>query len=666
MTDFESLRWKMVSHQIAGRGIRQERVLDAMRTVAREAFVPADLAEFAYDDTPLPIEGERTIAQPFVVALMAEVLDLSSHDRVLEIGSGSGYSTAVLSRIAREIYTVESHEGLAELALRRCESLGYTNVYVRHGSESLGWREHAPYDAVVVSGGGPDVPAPLLAQLSIDGRLVIPVGSDPREQEIVRVVRRGYERYERENLGAVRFVPENGAEPRNEAEQPPATIPFARRGRGWARATSRLIRETAEPVSDLEQLDLGPLMERIGESRVVTLGGATHGTAEFRRMCARITRELIQKRGFTIVATEADWADAAQVDRRIRGGGTPAVGGSAFARFPTWMWRNREVRDFVDWLGRYNASFGDSARRVGFHGLDLYGMYASRDLVLRYLDRVDAEAARVARIRFGCLTPWEQDPALYRRAALSRGYADHETAIVARLLDMLEQRFEHALVDGESWLGTGRDRRAVSNAECYYRLMYYATRGSWALRDQHMFETLERLLERFGPESRAVVWQHSSHAGDAAHTEMGARGERNVGMLARQKYGSEAFLIGFGTNSGTVATASEWGGPVKFRQIRESHSQSYGRLFHDADRPAFMLNLRHPERAELREELAEPRLERAIDVIYRPETELRSHYFQASLPLQFDAYVWFDQTHAVTPIPVRERRGEPEIHPFGP
>jgi protein-L-isoaspartate(D-aspartate) O-methyltransferase len=658
MVDFESLRWQMVSRHVAARGIRQARVLDAIRTVPREAFVPEALVEFAYEDAPLPVDEQEIVAQPFVVALLAELLDLSPHDRVLEIGSGSGYSAAVLSRIAREVYTVERSEGLAELARRRCERLGYTNVYVLHGSGALGWREHAPYDAMVISGGGTDVPDPLLAQLSIDGRLVIPIGDDPRSQEVVRVARRGYERYDRENLGGLRFVPSTGGEVRDDAAPP--MIPSARRARSWTRAASRLIREVADPVPGFEQLELGPLLERIGQSRVVLLGGATYGTAEFPLMCARITQELIRKHGFTVVAVEADGADAEQVDSSIRGVGTRAAFRGAFARFPTWMWRNREVRDFVRWLGEYNASFGDTARRASFHGLDLYGLHASRDAVLRHLEEVDPESARVARVRYGCLTPWEEDPALFRRAALPTGYAAHEAAIVATLGDMLQQRLRHPGSDGGRSLGAAESARLVAGAERYYRQLYYGSRASWSLRDQHMFETLERLLERAGPESKAVVWQHSSHAGDAAYTEMGARGERNVGARARLRYGDEAFLIGFGTDSGTLATASVWGAPVEFRKIRSSHPESYGRLFHDAGVPALLLHLRDPVREEVRDELADPRLERAIDVIYRPETEVRSHYFQASLPRQFDAYVWFDQTRAVTPLAERDVRSAPE------
>jgi protein-L-isoaspartate(D-aspartate) O-methyltransferase len=664
MSELESLRWQMVDRHIAARGIRDERVLDALRTVPREAFVPADLVEFAYDDTPLPIEAERTLAQPFVVALMAAALELSPHDRVLEVDSGAGFGTAVLSRLAGEVYTIESNEIAAELVRRRCESLGYTNVYVLNADGTLGWREHAPYDAIAVAAGGPGTPDPLLAQLAIDGRLVMLIGRHPRTQELMRFTRRGYDRYERENLGPIRFVPPLGAGGWKTADRPPAALFSRTSARSGTRRLSRLVREVAAPVSDLEDLDLGPLLERIGKSRVVLLGGATNGTSEFQRMRTRITRELIVNHGFTAVAVEADWPDAAKLDRYVRNVTASPTREIAFTRFPTWMWRNREMRDFVHWLAAHNSGVSDPSRRAGFHGLDLYGLYASRDAVLRRLDEVDAEAARVARHRYGRLTPWEQDPALYPRAALPRGYALGERAVVATLRDMLRRRLECSEKSHGRSFEVDHAARVLADAERYYRLLFYGCRESWNLRSRHMFETLQSLLESRGPDSKAVVWQHNCQVGSGAHTEMGARGEQNLGMLVRERYGSDAFVVGFGTDRGTVAASSEWGGKLEIKKIRPAHPESYEGICHRSEVPAFLLHLRDPERVELREELAEPRLERAIGVVYRPEVELHSHYFQSSLSLRFDEYIWFDDTCAVTPLEPGEVRGMPESYPF--
>jgi protein-L-isoaspartate(D-aspartate) O-methyltransferase len=233
------------------------------------------------------------------------------------------------------------------------------------------------------------------------------------------------------------------------------------------------------------------------------------------------------------------------------------------------------------------------------------------------------------------------------------------------LRDMLSRRLDYQLRDGESFIDALQNARVVANAERYYRAMYYGSRESWNLRDEHMFETLQVLLAFRGPQTKAVIWEHNSHVGNAAATEMGARGELNVGQLARETFGDAAYSIGFGTDRGTVAAATDWDGPMEVKQVRPSHPDSYERLCHSSAIDAFFLPLRHPRRDEVRAELEAARLERAIGVIYRPETELASHYFHAVLPSQFDEWIWFDETRAVTPLGRVETRGEPETYPFG-
>jgi len=327
------------------------------------------------------------------------------------------------------------------------------------------------------------------------------------------------------------------------------------------------------------------------------------------------------------------------------------------------MWRNHEVLQFVEWLREWNAG---GRGRAGFYGLDLYSMYRSIRLVLDYLDRVDPRAARIARERYGCLTPWEGDPATYGRAAVSRRYRVCEKEAVAMLRDMLARELEYAAHEGEHFLDAVGNARVVANAERYYRAMYYGGEESWNLRDQHMFETLKAVLRYHGPQAKAVVWEHNSHLGDAAATEMGVRGQLNVGHLCRQAFGDGAYLIGFGTDHGTVAAAHDWDGPMAVMNVRPAHPQSYERLCHDSGVPAFFLHLRAPVREAIREELEPPRLERAIGVVYRPETELASHYFHAVLPRQFDEWIWFDETRAVRPVTDGEAGGLPRAHPFAP
>jgi erythromycin esterase-like protein len=328
------------------------------------------------------------------------------------------------------------------------------------------------------------------------------------------------------------------------------------------------------------------------------------------------------------------------------------------------MWRNEEVRGFVDWLREHNADRAP-AKRVAFHGLDLYSLYNSIAAVLEYLDEVDPEAAVVARERYGCLTPFEPDPAAYARMSLSPGYAGCEAPVVEMLRDLQQRHRGYAEQDGDRFLDVVQNARLVANAEEYYRSMFYGSRSAWNLRDGHMFETLEALLVHHGEGSRGVIWAHNSHVGDARATDMSRRGEFNIGQLCRARFGEAVYTIGFGTDTGTVAAASNWGEPMEVKTLRSALPDSYERLCHETGRAGFLLPLGKHGDAQVREGLGEPRLERAVGVIYRPETERASHYFHAALPAQFDEYIWVDRSRAVTPLDSRELEGAADTYPFG-
>jgi len=657
LPDFARLRREMVDKHIRARGVRSEPVLAAMAKVPREAFLPGELHEFAYEDSALPIAAEQTISQPYIVALMLDALALEGGERVLEIGTGSGYAAAVLAEIAGEVFTVERIGQLAEKSAAVLSGLGYGNVHVMHGDGTRGWPDHAPYDAIVVAAGGPAVPEALRKQLKVGGRLVIPVGEDQRAQELVRVTRISEDEYKTEDLADVRFVPLLGQHGFRAPAQDERRV-IKLRGEPLAHAVAG----AAEPFDDIHGADLGPLLARIGDARVVLLGEASHGTSEFYAMRARISRELITRKGFNFVAIEGDWPDAARIDHYVRHRETPPSEWTAFARFPTWMWRNAEVRGFVDWLRGHNAVFKPD-RRVAFHGLDLYSLYASIRAVLDYLDEIDPASAKVARKRYGCLTPWQADPATYGHAALTGSYPTCEEDVARTLTDLLGKRAAYVARDGERFLDAVQNAKLVQNAERYYRIMYYGSRASWNLRDGHMFETLKTLLAHHGPNSKGIVWAHNSHIGNAAATEMSARGEHNIGQLCRETFGEACYAIGFGTDHGTVAAASDWDEPMEIKQVRPALANSYERLCHESDVKRFLLPLRG-DSAHARG-LLTPRLERAIGVIYRPETERLSHYFEAVLPRQFDEYVWFDETHAVTPFKAQELEAMPGTYPFG-
>lgn len=665
MTNMQQAREQMVERQVARRGVRDPRVLAAMRQTPREAFVSEDLEEFAYEDSPLPIEAGQTISQPYIVALMLEAAKIGPTDRVLEVGAGSGYAAAVASLMARAVFAIERHEALAQLAAERIRRLGYDNVRVRTSDGTRGWPEAAPFDVILVSAGGPFVPEALKNELVIGGRLVMPVGETRTAQRLVRVTRDSEDQFRSETLGEVTFVPLIGDQGwAAEQAVAPSSQPVSFDEQAANPSVSRLIARAAEPLPDFDDPEFGRMFDRFASAKVVLLGEASHGTSEFYHARAAITRRLIEQHGFRIVAVEADWPDAASLDRYVRDLPSPPHAEPPFRRFPTWMWRNTDVEAFVEWLRARNSACS-MQERAGFYGLDLYSLNASIRAVLDYLDQVDPPSADIARRRYGCLTPWAKEPQAYGRMALKAGYALCEAGVVQTLSDLLKRRLDYARHDGDRFLDATQNARLVQNAEAYYRAMYYGAAESWNLRDSHMFDTLCALLDA-KPGSKAVVWAHNSHIGDASETEMGlVREELNIGQLCRERFGRDAALIGLGTHGGTVACASDWDEPMQVKPVNPSRADSYERLAHDSGVGRFLLDLREGVHPPLRQALLRERLERFIGVIYRPETERWSHYSECCLPRQFDAYVWFDQTSAVIPLPTRQSHGADETYPFG-
>jgi erythromycin esterase-like protein/predicted phosphoribosyltransferase len=400
-----------------------------------------------------------------------------------------------------------------------------------------------------------------------------------------------------------------------------------------------------------------PIIDAARDARVVLLGEATHGTHEFYRERAFITRRLIAECGFSAVAIEGDWPDAYRINRFARGGGhdEDAVEALAdFGRFPTWMWRNADVLDFIGWLRSHNDA-RPAAQKAGFYGLDLYSLRSSTQAVLAYLDKVDPTAAARARTRYGCLDRFGDELQQYGYAAGFGLSESCERQVVSQLLELHEKRAEYASRDGrvapDDYFFAEQNARLVRNAEAYYRTMFRGHVESWNLRDRHMTETLGDLLDFLdtaGPRARVVVWAHNSHLGDARATQMRELGELNVGQLARLRFGSGAVLVGFTTHHGTVTAASEWDGPAHRKTVRPSLPGSYERLFHDTGHSRFLLRMSAD--SELAAALAAPRLERAIGVLYLPDTERQSHYFHARLSEQFDFLLHFDETRAVEPL----------------
>lgn len=422
----------------------------------------------------------------------------------------------------------------------------------------------------------------------------------------------------------------------------------------------------AEPLPDLDDPAFGRLFDRFGDARVVLLGAATHGTAEFYRARAAITRWMVENRGFNIIALDADWPDARVLDARVRGRKRPA-GSEAFARGPNWMWRNAEFDAFLGWLTAHNRDRPLGAQ-AAIYGLDRYNLIGSMRAAVEHLDRVDPEAAAVARERYGGLNPWAQEPQAYGRMAVSGRYAGCEGAVTGMLVDRLSRQLRETAGSDEALLDATESARLLRDAEAYYRAMYYGGGEAWNLRGGHMFETLKGLLDAKGRDAKAIVWAHNAHVGDARATEMGiVRDELNLGQLCRQAWADETRLIGFGTNAGTVACAGAWDGPMEVKALRPSLAESQERQSHNAGVDRFLLDLRTHVHSATRRALAAPRLERFVGMSYQPETERFSHYAECRLPEQFDAWVWFDETRAITPLPapaIGAREDDP--WPFGP
>lgn len=437
----------------------------------------------------------------------------------------------------------------------------------------------------------------------------------------------------------------------------------------------RAVLDAAQPMTG-GRTDLDALVEQADGKHVVLIGEASHGTHEFYRLRAELTKRLITEKGFGAVAAEADWPDSLRVNRFVRGLGddpdaVDALGG--FERFPSWMWRNADVLDFVGWLRDHNDSMEDP-RKVGFYGLDLYSLHASMKAVIEYLEARDKDAAWRARERYACFDLHGDDPQAYGR---STGFGRTETCqseVVAVLIELQKRRDRLLAQEGalaeDDYFAAEMNACVVKDAEEYYRSMYRGRVSSWNLRDTHMADTLDSLLRHLRVRSpgmgRVVVWAHNSHVGDARATAMGAQGELNTGQLARERHPGHALLVGFSTHSGTVTAASDWGEPTERKRVRPALRGSYEHIFHQTGLSEFLLPL--TDLGEAAGALKQERPQRAIGVIYRPETERMSHYYEVSLPRQFDAIIHVDHTRALEPLERTSKWdvGEPaETYPSG-
>jgi erythromycin esterase-like protein len=420
----------------------------------------------------------------------------------------------------------------------------------------------------------------------------------------------------------------------------------------------------ALPLSD--DADLDPLLERIGSARIVLLGEASHGTSEFYTWRHAITQRLMEEKGFSFVAVEGDWPDCYTVNRYVKGsrehGETARDVLHAFERWPTWMWANEEVVALAEWMRSHNERVAPE-RRVGFYGLDVYSLYDSMEAVVRYLERVDPEAAERARRAYGCFDPYEGDVQDYAMATLLVPTSCEEEA-VRMLVELRARERQYREEDPEAFFDAEQNALVARNAERYYRAMIRGGAASWNVRDQHMTETLERLLDHHGPGARAIVWEHNTHVGDARATDMARAGMVNVGQLCRERWGDEVVVVGFASYEGSVIAGRQWGAPMERMPVPAARPGSWEALLHQAGEGDRLLLL---DRLDSVPEALEPRGHRAIGVVYHPEREALGNYVPSILPYRYDALLYMDDSRAVRPLhmPEHELREPPETFPSG-
>ena len=413
-----------------------------------------------------------------------------------------------------------------------------------------------------------------------------------------------------------------------------------------------MIYQASEPFPGIETAKLDGLLNRIGDSPVVLIGDASHGTAEFYDMRARISRELIEKKGFNIIAIEGDWPDVFVIDHYIRGSGpAPTVSYQPFGEFPSWVWENRSVTRFADWLRDFNRQFDSADDAIGIYGIDLYNLYGAIEAVMQYLHALDPAMAAYIHSHYRCLMPWSDDPGEYSNFMQSRQDNGCAEPVGKAYTALRHMRPDYESLDRRRYFNALQNARLVQAAEFYFRVRQQGTHDSWNLRDHYMFNTLIRVMQHKGDTAKAVIWAHNSHVGDMRATELAGDGSINLGQLVREQFGQSAYLIGFGTDRGTVAAAASWGSPMEIMPVPPAHKKSYEYLFHQVQADNFMLPLRYSRNPKLIGQLSTPRLQRGIGATYNPdpEKEMKHHYAYASLPYQFDEFIWMDETQAVVP-----------------
>jgi erythromycin esterase len=420
------------------------------------------------------------------------------------------------------------------------------------------------------------------------------------------------------------------------------------------------VQQFAHPLNTSE--DLNPLIERIGDAHFVLLGEASHGTSEYYQWRARLSSRLIAEKGFKFVAVEGDWPDCYRVNRYIKGYSDAGKDARevlhAFNRWPTWMWANWEIVAFAEWMCKFNEN---KSNKVGFYGLDVYSLWESMESILQYLEKKDPEAVKTALQAYRCFEPYAEDPQSY--AWSTRMVPENCEAEVINLLLEMQERASRYDGDPEASFNAEQNALVIKNAEHYYRTMVRTNSGSWNVRDLHMMETLDRLIDFHGPNTKAIVWAHNTHIGDARYTDMAGAGMLNIGQLAREQRRKEGVvLVGFGSHHGSVIAGKEWGAPMEKMKVPEGRAGSWEDVLHQSGIDQLLIF----EQGKLSDDFQRSRGHRAIGVVYEPQYESYGNYVPTVLPKRYDAFLYFDETEALHPLHIEpEEVNPPALYPWG-
>ncbi len=635
-------RGRMVREGLERRGIRDRRVLDAMAAVPREQFVPEQFVGSAYEDRPLPIGAGQTISQPYVVALALEAAAVRPTDRVLEVGTGSGYAAAVLDELAAEVWTVERHGDLVVDASESLRAALHGNVHVRWGDGSLGWPEAAPFDVVLVSAAGEEVPEPLLEQLADGGRLVMPVGPGDGRQELVLVHRVG-DRLDREDLGPVQFVPllpDRAARVAHAAGRSGLHPTAVESDRSPAERLAR----SCEPFSSITGADLSGLVARLSGARVVVLGASTWGTSEFQQLCTRITQALVEQLGCRTIVLDADWPDVAALDAWCAGFEPTGDAPAPCTTFPSWRWRNQEFGVLLAWLRRRATRVGGSDP-VRLVGLDVDAGDGVRARALEALDGCDPIAASELRRRYVTGVPWEHDA--LRHPELSASCAAVLDGVITSSAAATVERLEHPSGPG-AFLDPATRDTLVRSTPASIAGIVEARPGWWSDRERRAATFLRSVAERV--EGPVVVWTHAARAGDAGATDLDLEGTPSLGQACRAHLGDAAYLVGLGTGTGSVAAATSWGGHTEVLPLDPARAGSVEELLGASHLPACLLDLRATRQGRVGAELGGRRPQRVVGPVVGSEAGDTPPVLRGVLPQQFDEFIWVGTSSAVVPV----------------